>query len=70
MYLVKNWRTPHQQIGQVLQDTVAWIQYQTGIEESLFVYTKTSIEYVYGHFGLTARNYLNDIDATIDLFPN
>lgn len=70
MHLLKSWKTPHQQIGQVLQAMIAWTQYQAGIKESIFVDTNTPIEFVDGHFCPAARNYSNDIDATIDLFPN
>ena len=69
MHLLKHWRTPHQQIGQVIRATVAWMQYQVGIKESIFVDTKTPIEYVYGRFCHVARNYLNNIDAMINKFP-
>ena len=53
----------------MIRVTVAWTQYQAGIEELIFVDTKTSIEYVDGRFCPAARNYLNDIYGTIDIFP-
>ena len=45
------------------------MQYQAEIEESIFVDTKTPIDYIDGRLCPAARTYLNDIDATIDIFP-
>ena len=67
MHLIKHWRTTHKQIGQVLRATVAWTQYQVGIEELIFIDTKTSIDYVDERFCPAARNYLIDIDAMINI---
>ena len=69
MHLLNSWITSYQQIGQVLQATVASTQHQAGIEELIIVDTKTPIDYVDRRFFPTARNYLNDIDTTIDIFP-
>ena len=69
MHILKHWRTPHHQIGQVLRAMVAWTQYQAGIEESIFVDTETPIEYVDGRLCAAARAYLNDIDAKINISP-
>ena len=66
-HFIKHWRSPHTTTGKLLRAVLNWTQHQAGVSYSLLTRTDTKIDYIQSEFILTVQNYLNSIEATIQL---
>jgi hypothetical protein len=67
LHFIKNWRTPNEDIGKVLQIVYAWCQYQAGVSFPLLENPAEPITYLQGKVISLLREYLTKIDGKLTL---
>jgi hypothetical protein len=63
--LLKNWRTPTEDIGKQLRIVYAWTAYQAGVSYPLLEHPERPLEYISGRVIPGMRKYLDEIDGKI-----
>jgi hypothetical protein len=64
---IKFWRSPESQPGILLRITMTWAQYTVGSCVPILSETKTVLEHLEAEWLVSLRQFLQDVDGTIEL---